>query len=55
MNVIIHTLNGPETLEGITSINQFDDVIVLADDDGNEYHSLNDFPTMYRMEIEQDG
>ena len=55
MKVIIHTLNGPETIEGVTKIVDFDNTVVLACEDGDEYNTANDFPTMYRMEVETNG
>lgn len=51
MKVIVNTLEGNETLHDITNITEFDGATVFADSTGKEYHSLNDFPTMYRFEV----
>lgn len=55
MKVILYTLNGQEALEGITTIREFDGNIVFATDSEEEYDTVNDFPTMYRMEVLTEG
>jgi hypothetical protein len=55
MKVILYTLEGQMELEGITTIREFDDNVVFATDSEVEYDTVNDFPTMYRMEVLTEG
>ena len=52
MKVVMHTLEGSETLEGIVTIRQFPSGnLVLATEDEIEYNTGLDFPTVYKMEV----